>query len=194
VNFNVTMRLINKMAYHGKSKPGPNTLWLRRKEWFEYLLIRVDDVMESSKLAGRAGRAFVDVEGLIVHVMFDKIDWRKKEWRKLVAFAKARTLKSGLIQIVTEILERLSREGVLDRDDAWEYLANAREAWRSPEEEAAVAERLAAGAEYDADGDDDEDGGDDEEETIDEEPLSQIVERLDATVTFMGLSPAFCRR
>ena len=32
------------------------------------------------------------------------------------------------------------------------------------------------------DGDEDEDGGDDEEETIDEEPLSQIVERLDATV------------
>ena len=137
---------------------------------------------EFANVAGRAGRAFVDVEGLIVHVMFDKIDWRKKEWRKLVASAKARTLKSGLIQIVAEILERLSREGVLDRDDAWEYLANTREAWRSPEEEAEVAERLAAGAEYDADGDDDEDGGDDEEETIDEEPLSQIVERLDATV------------
>jgi hypothetical protein len=137
---------------------------------------------EFANVAGRAGRAFVDVEGLIVHVMFDKVDWRKKEWGKLVASAKARTLKSGLIQIVAEILDRLSREGVLDRDDAWEYLANAREAWRSPEEEAAVAERLAAGAEYDADGDDDEGGGDDEEETIDEEPLSQIVERLDATV------------
>nr|WP_258865308.1 DEAD/DEAH box helicase [Chromobacterium violaceum] len=137
---------------------------------------------EFANVAGRAGRAFVDVEGLIVHVMFDKIDWRKKDWRDLVASAKARTLKSGLIQIVAEILVRLSREGVLDRDDAWEYLANAREAWWSPDEEAAVAERLAAGAEYDADGDDDEDSGADEEETIDEEPLSQLVERLDATV------------
>jgi hypothetical protein len=139
---------------------------------------------EFANVAGRAGRAFVDVEGLIVHVMFDKIDWRMKEWKKLVASAKERTLKSGLIQIVAEILDRLSREGVLDRDDAWEYLANAREAWRSPEEEAAVAERLAAAVDYEAetDGDDDEDGGDDEEETIDEEPLSQIVERLDATV------------
>jgi len=36
------------------------------------------------------------------------------------------------------------------------YLANAREAWRSPGEEAEVAERLAAGTEYDTDGDDDE--------------------------------------
>lgn len=137
---------------------------------------------EFANVAGRAGRAFVDVEGLIVHVMFDNIDRRKKEWRKLVASAKARTLKSGLIQIVAKILDRLSRGGVLDRDDAWEYLANAREAWKSPEEEAAVAARRAIGPEYDGDGDEDQDGGDDEEETIDEEPLSQLVERLDAMV------------
>jgi hypothetical protein len=138
---------------------------------------------EFANVAGRAGRAFVDVEGLIVHVMFDQISWRKREWSRLVASAKARTLKSGLIQIVSEILVRLSREGVLNRDDAWEYLANAREAWRSPDEEAEVAERLAAAIEYDADGDGgDEDDADDEEETIDEEPLSQLVERLDATV------------
>ncbi|KQQ86059.1 DEAD/DEAH box helicase [Aureimonas sp. Leaf324] len=137
---------------------------------------------EFANVAGRAGRAFVDVEGLIVHVMFDNIDWRKKEWRKLVASAKARTLKSGLIQIVAQILERLSREGVLDRDDAWEYLANSREAWRSPEEEAAVAQRLAAAVDYGDEDDSDEEDSGDEEETIDEEPLSQIVERLDATV------------
>lgn len=148
-----------------------------------YLVRRGEKIKgeEFANVAGRAGRAFVDVEGLIVHVMFDKIKWREREWRELVASAKARTLKSGLIQIVAEIPERLAREGVLERDDAWEYLANAREAWRSPAEEAAVAERLAAGAEYDADDGEDE-GGDDEGETIDEEPLSQIVERLDATV------------
>ncbi|MFZ7072567.1 DEAD/DEAH box helicase [Pseudomonas aeruginosa] len=135
---------------------------------------------EFANVAGRAGRAFVDVEGLIVHVMFDNVDWRKREWRNLVASAKARTLKSGLIQIVTEILERLSREGVLDRDDAWEYLANSREAWRSPKEEAAVAERLATAVKYEDEDDDDQ--GSDDEESIDEEPLSQLVERLDATV------------
>lgn len=139
---------------------------------------------EFANVAGRAGRAFVDVEGLIVHVMFDRVNWRMREWTKLVDSAKARTLKSGLIQIVAEILERLSREGVLDRDDAWEYLANSREGWRSPDEEAEVAERLATAVEYDPNGDEsDEEGGeDDEEETIDEEPLSQLVERLDATV------------
>ena len=119
---------------------------------------------EFANTAGRAGRAFVDVEGLIVHVMFDEIDMRKKAWRGLVSSAKARTLKSGLIQIVTKILERLSRESVLDREDAWEYLANAREPWGLSKEEA------------------DEAGGGDKKENINEEPLAQIVERLDSIV------------
>jgi hypothetical protein len=137
---------------------------------------------EFANVAGRAGRAFVDVEGLIVHVMFDRVDWRSGEWRALVVSSRARTLKSGLIQIVAEILKRLSREGVLARGDAWEYLANARDAWKSSEEEAALAARL-AGAPADVADDDDEDAEEsDEEEKIEEEPLSELVERLDATV------------
>lgn len=138
---------------------------------------------EFANVAGRAGRAFVDVEGLIVHVMFDKVDWRSTEWRALVASSKARTLKSGLIQIVTEILARLARDGVLDRADAWEYLANARDAWRSQAEETAASAALAAPEVGDA-GDNAEDGEDsgEIEENIAQEPLSQLVERLDATV------------
>jgi len=34
---------------------------------------------EFANVAGRAGRAFVDVEGLIVHVMFDRTDWRRAD-------------------------------------------------------------------------------------------------------------------
>jgi predicted heme/steroid binding protein len=142
---------------------------------------------EFANVAGRAGRAFVDVEGLIVHVMFDGVDWRSGEWRGLVASSRARILKSGLIQIVAEILGRLSRGGVLDRDDVWEYLANARGAWKSPEEEAALGARVAEAPEGvavvdDGEAEDGEAGGADEEESIEEEPLSELVERLDATV------------
>ena len=138
---------------------------------------------EFANVAGRAGRAFVDVEGLIVHVMFDEFDWRNRDWQQLVSSSKARTLKSGLIQIVAEILDRLAREGVLERDDAWEYLANAREAWKSPDEEAALAAELAAAADEEEEPDEDnEDAGADDEEAIEEEPLSELVERLDATV------------
>ncbi len=142
---------------------------------------------EFANVAGRAGRAFVDVEGLIVHVMFDRVDWRSGEWRGLVASSKARMLKSGLIQIVAEILERL-----LAGMACWIATTpgnisptHARPGSR-PREEAALAARLAEAPEGgplmpDDDADDDDAGGD-EEENIDEEPLSELVERLDATV------------
>ena len=133
---------------------------------------------EFANVAGRAGRAFVDVEGLVVHSMFDKTEWRLQEWRKLVRSIKARTLRSGLIQIVAEIITRLAREGVLDHDHAFEYLANAREAWTSADEEAAIAAPFASGDP----GDDEAEDDGDEEEKDEEELLSQLVERLDATV------------
>ena len=71
-------------------------------------------------------------------------------------------------------MERLTREGVLERADAWEYLANSREAWKSEDEEAALEAATADES--------DEDEDDDQEETIAEEPLSELTERLDATV------------
>ena len=121
---------------------------------------------EFANVAGRAGRAFVDVEGLVVHIMHKGEEWRLEKWRHLVMSAKSRTLRSGLIQIVAEILVRLTQIGVLNRDDALEYLANSREAWTLPKNKS-VAER-------------EEDH--DEEEDDDIEPLSHLVEKLDATV------------
>ena len=84
---------------------------------------------EFANVAGRAGRAFVDLEGLVIHVMFEPRRWRRQAWRNLVNSSKARTLESGLIQIAAEILQRLARGGILGHEDAFEYLANNREAW-----------------------------------------------------------------
>ncbi|MCM2504859.1 DEAD/DEAH box helicase [Aureimonas altamirensis] len=84
---------------------------------------------EFANVAGRAGRAFVDLEGLVIHVMFEPLRWRRQAWRELVNASRARTLESGLIQIASEILNRLARSGTLSRDDAFEYLANNRDAW-----------------------------------------------------------------
>ena len=109
---------------------------------------------EFANVAGRAGRAFVDVEGLVVHVMHKGDEWRLPVWRQLIASARSRTLRSGLIQIVAEILARLTTQGVLSRADALEYLANSREPWTID-------------STADAEGN---------------EPLSQLVEKLDATV------------
>ena len=107
---------------------------------------------EFANVAGRAGRAFVDVEGLIVHPMHEPAAWRIQAWRDLVNSARARSLESGLVQIIDLILQRLTRIGVLSRADAVEYLANSREAWM-------------------------QDAAQDGEESI-----SVLVERLDAAV------------
>ena len=82
-----------------------------------------------SNVAGRAGRAFVDLEGLVVHVMYEPVSWRKQVWHNLVNSSKAHSLESGLIQIANKILERLARDGILNSKDAFEYLANSRESW-----------------------------------------------------------------
>lgn len=128
---------------------------------------------EFANVAGRAGRAFVDVEGLVVHVIFEPAAWRLRQWRELVRSAKARTLQSGLYQVIAEVIDRLAREGVLGRADAVEYLSNSREAWQSKAEQDA-----SKGAATDDMG----------ETALNEEPLSHLVEKLDATV--LGLVEA----
>lgn len=123
---------------------------------------------EFANVAGRAGRAFVDVEGLVLHVIFDKPQWRLANWSKLVNSARHRDLQSGLIQVIDEIIRRLAARGTFDKEDAYEYLANNREAWVEPEDDAP---------------------GDDGEDTPPkQEPFSQLVEKLDATV--LGLIEA----
>lgn len=120
---------------------------------------------EFANVAGRAGRAFIDVEGLVLHVMFEPDDWRLGVWRGLVNSARHRELRSGLIQIINLIVERMAAQGAFDRADAAEYLANSREGWLAP---------------HDA-----PDGADlDEEasEAVEQEPLAQLIEKLDATV------------
>jgi hypothetical protein len=121
---------------------------------------------EFANVAGRAGRAFVDSEGLIVRVIFDRPARRLRDWKALALSTQERMLKSGLIQVVAAILQRLSREGVLARGDAFEYLANSRAAWGTHDEQV---------------GDSDVADADDGDPSA-EASLSKLVERLDTVV------------
>lgn len=87
---------------------------------------------EFANVAGRAGRAFVDLEGLIVHVMHEPARWRNTAWRGIVSSARARSLSSGIIAVVDEVISRLAGTGVFNRADAMEYLSNTQEAWFPP--------------------------------------------------------------
>lgn len=84
---------------------------------------------EFANVAGRAGRAYVDTEGLILHVMEDKYDYRRRQWKSLVQRAKVRSLRSGLSQIIDLVVKKLMKRGVANSADGYEFLANSREDW-----------------------------------------------------------------
>lgn len=90
---------------------------------------------ELANVAGRAGRAFVDVEGLVLHVMKDKFTSRLRDWRELVSGAKERSLTSGFLIVIDEVIKRLAARGVASEESAYEFLANSREAWSEDQSE-----------------------------------------------------------
>lgn len=90
---------------------------------------------EFANVAGRAGRAFVDSEGLILHVMNDKHRNRRAQWSGLVREVKERSLYSGLITVIDRVVKRLIQKGVQNNEEAYEYLANSREPWLDDVEE-----------------------------------------------------------
>jgi hypothetical protein len=84
---------------------------------------------EFANVAGRAGCAFIDVEGIVLHVIIDKHAKRRREWAQVVSSARHRVLLSGLMQVVHEALRKLSAAGAFKKADAFEYLANSKSAW-----------------------------------------------------------------
>lgn len=64
---------------------------------------------EFKNVAGRAGRAFVDIHGIVLHPIFDKHNRRIAEWRKLVKNTKSRDMESGLFLLVMSLVSRIAR-------------------------------------------------------------------------------------
>ena len=100
---------------------------------------KVVDRAEFANVIGRAGRAFVDVEGQIIHVMYEDfengeinqgmIDWRNDRWNELVKFAQTKEIFSGLVKILIIIYEILKLDENFDIDQLWEYLVNSSKGW-----------------------------------------------------------------
>lgn len=84
---------------------------------------------EFANVAGRAGRAFVDVEGTIIHPIFELKPNSIQNWENILASARARHIQSGLYQVINEILNRMAATGVFSRADAFDYLVNSRDSW-----------------------------------------------------------------
>ncbi|WP_319449778.1 MULTISPECIES: DEAD/DEAH box helicase [unclassified Mycobacterium] len=63
---------------------------------------------EFANVIGRAGRAFVDTEGLVLYPLFEPNDYKRSNWIRLTDGARSRALESGLILIGKMLLQRMN--------------------------------------------------------------------------------------
>ena len=67
---------------------------------------------EFANVSGRAGRAFVDVEGLVLHVVHKAETWKtrraRRNWNDLLAAARAPRVSSGILQLAALVFLRIS--------------------------------------------------------------------------------------
>jgi superfamily II DNA/RNA helicase len=92
------------------------------------------EVSEFKNVIGRAGRAFVDLEGLVLHPIFDDRRGRKHaEWVALIEDLGARELESGLARLIHSLLMRMNARIGGDVNHLVEYVVNNAEAWAFPE-------------------------------------------------------------
>lgn len=65
------------------------------------------DIAEFRNVVGRAGRAYVDVEGLVLMPMFDRVSKRRADWKEMVENAKGKEMESGLLRLLMFLVRRM---------------------------------------------------------------------------------------
>ncbi len=91
------------------------------------------DVSEFKNVIGRAGRAYVDVEGVVLFPMFDGIAKKRRNWEELINDLGARNMESGLALLVYSLLARMHQRIGGELDQLVEYVTNNAAAWNFPE-------------------------------------------------------------
>ncbi|WP_155342055.1 DEAD/DEAH box helicase [Acrocarpospora corrugata] len=87
---------------------------------------------EFANVIGRAGRAFVDTEGLVLYPIFEPTYGRRQEWLKLTQGDGGKALRSGLIEIGVELLRRMyASQGLASVEPLLEYLTGGPD-WSLP--------------------------------------------------------------
>lgn len=92
------------------------------------------DASEFKNVVGRAGRAFVDTHGLVLHPIFDEHEKRRRNWRSLVDDTTTRNMESGLVLLVASLLKRMqdSLNSSATNQDLYEYVLNNAQVWNFP--------------------------------------------------------------
>lgn len=91
------------------------------------------ETSEFKNVIGRAGRAYVDVEGIVLFPIVDNIAKNRRDWEALINDLGARDMESGLVQLVAVLLTRLRGCVGGDLNQLVEYVVNNAAAWTFPE-------------------------------------------------------------
>jgi len=100
------------------------------------------NISEFRNVVGRAGRAFIDLEGLVLHPMFDDQANRQAGWEALISNFAGREMESGMLRLVASLLIRISKKiGSRNVGEISEYIANNAKPWAFPKITGEVAQR-----------------------------------------------------
>ena len=91
------------------------------------------EVSEFKNVIGRAGRAYVDMEGLVLFPIFSDAARKRRSWERLISDLGAREMESGLVRLVAALLSRMRERIGGDLNQLVEYVVNNAEAWTFPE-------------------------------------------------------------
>jgi hypothetical protein len=98
------------------------------KRWGENI-----DVSEFRNVVGRAGRAYIDLEGLVLYPMFDDHAKRRADWKELSSNLKGREMESGLLRLIATLMVRMKKKLASNNmDELLEYVTG-QTAWEFPE-------------------------------------------------------------
>ena len=90
-------------------------------------------VSEFKNVIGRAGRAYIDVEGLVLYPIFKDTTNNHNKWVGLIEDLGAREMESGLVQLIFSLLKRMHARLGGDLDQLIDYVVNNAAAWTFPE-------------------------------------------------------------
>lgn len=85
---------------------------------------------EFRNIVGRAGRAYVDVEGLVLFPMYSYSASDKADWNRLIENQAGHEMESGLLRLILTLLGRMARRtGDNSIEGLAEYVLNNTAAW-----------------------------------------------------------------
>ena len=90
---------------------------------------------EFANVAGRAGRAYVDLDGVVLHIVHEadrgRARWAIAQWNELVGAARARKFVSGILALVASLIQRIisTHPGLTTADKSIEYITAHAAVW-----------------------------------------------------------------